>query len=130
MKRQRPFMDACTVYKFLNGIIILLPISNWAEFGIFWCLLRTGLVSEVCGMSFYLHTRITFIFMLLHPRVLDTRTVLFSKSDLRNQRNPLRGGHGACPGLFWSLGNQRMPYTQSRKTVSISTKSDSQQFVS
>ncbi len=40
------------------------------------------------------------------------------------------GGHGACPGLFWSLGNQRIPYTQSRETGSISTKSDSQQFVS
>ncbi len=40
------------------------------------------------------------------------------------QQYPVRGANGACPGLFWSLRNRWIPYTQSRKVFSSSTKSE------
>ncbi len=38
-------------------------------------------------------------------------------------KTPSGGSSGACPGLFWSLGNRWIPCTQSWKAISISTKS-------
>ncbi len=41
-----------------------------------------------------------------------------------NNPPPPGGANDACARLFWSLGNWWIPYTQSRKAILISTKSD------
>ncbi len=62
------------------------------------------------------------LMMVHHPPMLDTRIQSVSRT-IGPIKTPSEA-NSACLELFWSLGNHWIPYTQSQKAITSSTKSD------
>ena len=131
---------------FGNGKTIAIMLDDRSNTAVLYSHLEIWHMPSLCGFVFrcwWPQSLVVFIVKLLQMQWLSPDSVKANWTRSRPKRcvgswpysnsktfteidfqNSLRGGNSACPGLFWSLGNQWIPFTQSRKAVSISTKSD------